>query len=149
MYFALYKEFIPALKNLQSEQSVGSDLHQRYSAYEQLDISWDSVLEGALTDPEGATFTDLVERIESADAPLDVVNVIAVYDELSRLGFRFLDLVKYSDQHADIGPASEVLRRVNFGNRERFEATVASAYLRFYLRPEFVETYRNLLDDGY
>lgn len=148
-YFALYKEFIPALKALRSEQSRGSDAHQRYSAYEQLDIAWDAVLGDALTDPESAKFENLVKRIASADAPLDSAELIAVYDELSRLGFRFLDLVKYSDQHAGTGPASEILRKVNFGDGKLFEATIASAYLRFYLRYGFVETYRNLLSEGY
>ena len=90
-YFAIYKEFIPALKFLRSKQTKGSDAHQRYSAYEQLDVAWDAVLDTALTDPGSAPFQELVEQIASAEAPLDPAELIAVYDELSRLGFRFFD----------------------------------------------------------
>lgn len=148
-YFALYKEFVPAFKSLRSEQSRGSHAHQSYSHYDQLDIAWDAILGEALQDPGSARFHGLVRRIVTDEAPIDPADLISVYDELSRLGFRFNDLVKYSDHHAENSPAAEILSKVNFGNQAEFEATVASAYLRFYLRRSFVDTYLSLLADGY
>lgn len=148
-YFALYKEFVPAVVALRSEQTKESNAHQSFSDYEELDIAWDDVLYGALQDQQNEGFQSLVARIGVEDEPLDSTEMISVYDELSRLGFRFSDLVKYSDHHAENSPAAGVLNRVNFSDQLEFEATVASAYLRFYLRRSFVATYRALVADGY
>lgn len=148
-YFALYKEFVPALQSLRSEQSRGSEAHRSYSDYEQLDIVWDAILGEAMQDPNCARFHDLVGGLVTDDRPLDPADLISVYDDLSRLGFRFTDLVKYSDHHSENSPSADILNKVNFGDQAIFEKTVASAYLRFYLRRSFVDTYRALLADGY
>ncbi|MFT6660684.1 MAG: radical SAM superfamily enzyme YgiQ (UPF0313 family) [Maricaulis maris] len=148
-YFALYKEFVPALNTLRSEQSRGSNLHRRYSEYEQLEIMWDLLLTSALDAGESGPANDLIARISTEAVPIEPTEIISVYKELSQLGFRFTDIVKYSDQHASDSPAAEVLEKVNFANAARFEDTVASAYIRFYLRRTFIDTYRSLLADGY
>lgn len=144
-YFALYKEFVPAVRSLRSEYPAGKESHQSYSTYDQLDIQWDKVLE----DSDNYELEGFISGIDPTCELLDRNEITTVYNELSRLGFRFSDLVKYNDHHSEAPPSSEILSKVNFGDQAQFEGKVASAYLRFYLRRHFVETYKELLAYGY
>ena len=130
-YFALYKEFVPAVNSLRSEHAKGSAVHQKFSTYDQLDIQWDRIIGNALKNPNDEAFHRLIASIDPGDEAFNPKDLIAVYDELSRLGFRFSDLVKYSDYHSEASPASEVLSKVNFGDQAGFESKVASAYMLF------------------
>ncbi|MDH7638102.1 radical SAM protein [Sphingomonas oryzagri] len=147
-YFAIYKEFVPALKMLAQEQSADSRIHDQYSRYEQLEIGWDDIFIAASNNPTDPALRALAGHAGFAQLA-DVTQCLQTYRKLENLGFRFADLVKYSDMHASVGPASHILLRVNFGDQELFRNILASAYLRFYLRPEFVETYKSLLAEGY
>lgn len=148
-YFALYKEFVPAVRALRNEQAAGVDTHVKYSNYEQLNIDWDRTINDAGDSSNSKPFYDLIARMDLAPGQIDPTELLSTYEELSKLGFKFSDLVKYSDHHAQSGPASEILNKVNFGDQVVFESKVASAYLQFYTRRAFVGTYLSLLNDGY
>jgi radical SAM superfamily enzyme YgiQ (UPF0313 family)/glycosyltransferase involved in cell wall biosynthesis len=148
-YFAIYKEFVPAVRALRSEQIRGSDTHGKYSYYSQLRIGWDAALLRGLENPADEDFLRLLSSSLPACSESQRKKLLLVYEQLTCLGFLFSDLVKYSDHHADGMPSSEILNKVNFGNQDEFEKTVASAYIRFYIRDTFVDTYRALLADGY
>lgn len=148
-YFALYKEFVPAVQSLRSEYPKKNKTHEKYSTYDQLKIEWDQIIGKALEDPTDPAFHRLVKNIDPGGGTISPADIIAVYDELSKLGFKFSDLVKYSDHHSQDSPASEVLNKVNFSDQAEFESKVASAYIRFYTRKSFIKTYKALLASGY
>lgn len=147
-YFAIYKQFVPALKELVQEQPPGSQIHAQFSHYEQLKFDWDEILARGVAAVPDSDFARLV-ALAGQNPERDGEQFAASYGELAMLGFRFSDLVKYSDMHAPEGPSSDILAKVNFGEQQLFEAKITSAYLRFYIRPQFVETYKALLADGY
>jgi radical SAM superfamily enzyme YgiQ (UPF0313 family)/glycosyltransferase involved in cell wall biosynthesis len=147
-YFALYKEFVPAVGALRSEQPSGSNAHSKYSAYEQLDIQWDDTIRGAYENPRDLALQRLLSGVDQ-HSEVSAEQAVGIYKQLSQLGFRFSDLVKYADHHAQTVPASEVLNKVNFKDQARFEDKVAAAYIKFYLREDFVDTYKDLLANGY
>ena len=100
-------------------------------------------------DPADEKFERFVASIDPDGNKIDPEELISTYDELSRLGFRFSDLVKYSDHHSQEFPASEVLSKVNFNDQVAFESKVAAAYVRFYARRGFIDTYSELVANGY
>ena len=71
------------------------------------------------------------------------------YQQLTRLGFRFEDLVKYNDYHSKDGPAGKVLNEVTWNKPDQYFAMVEKAYRTFYLRREFVSDFKQLIAAGY
>ena len=61
----------------------------------------------------------------------------------------FGDLVKYNDCHAEDELADAVLQSVTWNRPDEFFCLVEKAYRRFYLRPEFVSDFRELVAAGY
>lgn len=148
-YFALYKEFVPALRTLQRAQIDGSNIHSSYSHYDQLKINWDTIMDTADGNVDDHALSAFIGRIDPNRDQIDPKALLTCYDQLAQIGFRFADLVKYSDHHSTESPASSILNKVNFSNQDAYEAKVAAAYVRFYMRPEFIATYRSLLASGY
>ncbi len=72
-----------------------------------------------------------------------------MYSQLSELGFSFRDLVKYNDYHNETGPSLQILDKITWNDPEAYFAIVKQAYRNFYLRPEFVSSYKRLLSSGY
>lgn len=149
-YFALFKEFVPAVKALRQEPIPSSDKHSSFLDYKQYQPDWDATLVSALacetqTDA-AAAFSKLLEKPFSES---EAHSALQCFSELTDLGFSFKDLVKYNDYHSDEGPANSVLSRLTGGPLDKYLSLVNEAYLRFYLRPEFVVNYRALIADGY
>lgn len=143
-YFALYKDFVPAREQLRKDLGVGDASTSSLLEYEQMMPRWDEAFFGS----------------ESGVAPAQVVrhtglrtSVSAVerstYRDLAAIGFRFDDLVKYNDHHAEAGPAGAVLRSVTWSQPDEFFGLVEKAYRKFYLRPDFVSDFKELVAAGY
>ena len=89
-----------------------------------------------------------VMRCSGLRTPASVVER-RTYKKLADIGFRFEDLVKYNDHHAEDGPASAVLQRVTWSQPDQFFGLVEKAYRKFYLRPKFVSDFKQLVAAGY
>lgn len=149
-YFALYKEFVPATKALKNDQRRGSDEHKSYSSYDELIVNWDTLfLDSLVASKAEEAIQHLTLLVNSNYNIAPWKPTIQVYEELSRLGFKFADLVKYNDYHSENGPSSKVLNKLNFGDQGKYENAISAAYIRFYLRKEFVPVYRSLISKGY
>lgn len=138
-YFALYKEFVPAAKALKQQRSSGSETPTAWLDYRQLAIVWDDAFD---------TIKDSGPKTLRLKYPV-TGEEREVYSQLSELGFSFRDLVKYNDYHSETGPSLQVLHKVTWNDPETYFSIVEQAYRNFYLRPEFVSSYKRLLNSGY
>ncbi|HDR9241886.1 TPA: radical SAM protein [Burkholderia vietnamiensis] len=140
-YFALYKDFVPAQRELSKDRGLGNASTTRLLDYEQLMSTWDSAFsarirrEPIISDP-GLSSPPVASEYQS-------------YKKLAGMGFRFSDLVKYNDYHAKDGPSGEVLKNVTWNRPDEFFALVEKAYRSFYLRQEFVADFKKLVAAGY
>jgi len=149
-YFALYKEFVPASKALKNDQRRGGDEHQSFSNYDELVVDWDTLFLSAMMPSEATIASEQLSLLVNSDYTSSPwKSTIQVYEELSRLGFKFSDLVKYNDYHSESGPSSKILNKLNLGGQNKFINAISAAYIRFYLRKEFVAVYRSLISKGY
>lgn len=137
-YFALYKEFVKAASVLQQERVQGDEETESLLTYDQLSLKWDSTL-------SSQHFDENHTSPPTCQADLEV----ECYQKLAALGFRFQDLVKYNDYHGVEGESGKVLRRVTWGQPSEYFKLVESAYRKFYLRPQFVTDYQQLMASGY
>lgn len=140
-YFALYKDFVQAERELRRERGLGNEVTASLLDYEQLFSSWDEA------------FSDSTRRApaipnQELSTPPNATE-FQVYEKIARVGFRFEDLVKYNDYHAKNGPASIVLKKVTWNSPDEFFSLVEKAYRKFYLRPEFVADFKQLVAAGY
>jgi radical SAM superfamily enzyme YgiQ (UPF0313 family)/glycosyltransferase involved in cell wall biosynthesis len=149
-YFALFKDFVPAVSVLKREEVTGANKHSTYLSYREHWPRWDSCFESI---PDGVspavvhrTCTDELGAIFSES---EAQGALDSYRQLKTLGFAFSDLVKYNDYHSEEGPAATVLSSIALGDVPHYFRLVTTAYLRFYLRPEFVATYKKLIAGGY
>jgi len=139
-YFALYKDFVHAQKELRKERGAGDQAAASLLDYEQLLSAWD--------DAFSASTRKTDQYLGSLTIPPSAIEYQS-YKKLAKMGFRFEDLVKYNDYHAKDGPAGEVLKNVTWNNPSEFFALVEKAYRRFYLREEFVSNFEQLVTAGY
>ncbi|KVC91084.1 hypothetical protein WI77_15095 [Burkholderia ubonensis] len=149
-YFALFKGFVPAVTALRREEVPGNNRHDAYLSYKQYRPVWDSLLSavGIGVTPGEATnaFSEFTGgQLSEADA----ISAAQSLKDLTELGFSFQDIVKYNDYHSDQGSAASVLHELTGGPEDGYFTSVNAAYLRFYLRPEFVVDYKRLIADGY
>lgn len=140
-YFALYKDFVRAQKQLRSDRGLHDPMTASLLDYEQMLSGWDDAFTArkpmvAATDAAG-----LSEPANAAER--------RIYKQLARLGFRFEDLVKYNDHHAKEGPAGKVLNEVTWDKPDQYFAMVEEAYRTFYLRKDFVSDFKQLVAAGY
>ncbi|KTB56203.1 B12-binding domain-containing radical SAM protein [Pseudomonas fluorescens] len=136
-YFALYKEFVKAVHVL-SEERGPSSRHDAFAEYSQMAVVWDATYSAYLSDPSMKGLSSPATQIE-----------IESYAQLAKLGFRFSDIVKYNDHHADSDSSSSILSNVTWGEPSEYFSIIETAYRRFYLRPEFVHEYSKLVREGY
>lgn len=142
-YFALYKDFVPAREQLRKDQGVGATSTASLLEYEQMMPRWDEAFSESASDAAGQPM-----RHTGLRTPASAVER-RTYKKLADIGFRFEDLVKYNDYHAEDGPAGSVLRSVTWSRPGEFFGLVEKAYRKFYLRPEFVSDFRELVAAGY
>lgn len=140
-YFALYKDFVPAQRELSKDRGLGDAATASLLDYEQLMSTWDAAFSARIR--RETVISDL-----GLSSP-PVASEYQSYKKLAGMGFRFDDLVKYNDYHAKDGPAGEVLKRVTWNRPDEFFALVEKAYRSFYLRPEFVADFKQLVAAGY
>ncbi|MNE95810.1 hypothetical protein D3C80_1939480 [compost metagenome] len=57
--------------------------------------------------------------------------------------------MKYNDYHSDEGPAAAIMVRNAFNDKRAYFETLKNAYLKFYLRRDFVAEYEGLVANGY
>ncbi|NWB31019.1 B12-binding domain-containing radical SAM protein [Pseudomonas gingeri] len=138
-YFALYKEFVKATRELSKESLPEDEEAARYLSYSQLWPRWDEEL---LSETVGNQEKSNLQSTLSDEE-------VATYMQLADLGFRFDDLVKYNDYHSDTGPSASVLSLVTWNSSTEYFKAVEQAYFRFYLRPKFVDDYKTLIANGY
>ena len=143
-YFALYKDFVPAQRQLRKDHGVGAASTSSLLEYEQMMPRWDEEFAYSSGGKESAR----VMRCSGLRTPASVVER-RTYKKLADIGFRFEDLVKYNDHHAEDGPASAVLQRVTWSQPDQFFGLVEKAYRKFYLRPKFVSDFKQLVAAGY
>ena len=140
-YFALYKDFVQAEKELRKDRGLGNEVTAGLLDYEQLFSSWDE------------NFSDSTRRAlaitERGLSTPPTASEFQSYKKIARIGFRFEDLVKYNDYHAKNGPAGVVLKKVTWNCPDEFFTLVEKAYRKFYLRPEFVADFKQLVAAGY
>lgn len=143
-YFALYKDFVPAHRQLRQDWGVGASKTASLLDYRQMLPNWDAAfLKAAARKAQSQAISSF-----GLQTPASVVER-QTYQKLSRMGFTFSDLVKYNDYHAESGPAGAVLQDVTWNRPDEFFALVEKAYRRFYLRPEFVSDFKELVAAGY
>ncbi|WP_374568579.1 radical SAM protein [Ideonella sp.] len=140
-YFALYKDFVDAQKELRKDRGTGHPETASLLDYEQLLFGWDEAFSGDRRAGDLGTARRLIE-------PSDVVER-RTYRLLAKMGFRFDDLVKYNDYHAQAGHAKARLHSVTWQRPNEFFGLVEKAYRKFYLRPEFVADFKELVAAGY
>lgn len=143
-YFALYKDFVPAQQQLRKDKGIGAAETASLLDYDQLMPRWDEAfaeVEKIGAQAQASSPPALRSPVQSAER--------TTYSQLANLGFRFQDLVKYNDYHSQEGPAGDVLQRVTWNQPEEFFDLVEQAYRRFYLRPEFVSDFTELVAAGY
>jgi hypothetical protein len=140
-YFALYKDFVHAQRELRKDRGLGDPATESLLDYEQLLSRWDEAFSASMR--RSQTMPDL-----GLSMPPDAAESQS-YKKLARMGFRFEDLVKYNDYHAKDGPAGAVLKNVTWNRPGEFFALVEKAYRKFYLRPEFVANFKQLVAAGY
>jgi radical SAM superfamily enzyme YgiQ (UPF0313 family)/pyrimidine deaminase RibD-like protein len=141
-YFAIYKHFRSLVSFARKHGSNDETRHKMMSF--------------------GLLAADLEERVMACVSPQDWANafgetvtaerVAEAQKTVERLrieGFKFGELFKYNDFH-DGGndPGSFDLWEGKSGTTELLNA-VRRAYAKFYLRPVFIETFRNLVANGY
>ncbi|ROR18403.1 radical SAM superfamily enzyme YgiQ (UPF0313 family) [Comamonas sp. BIGb0124] len=143
-YFALYKDFVPAREQLRKDQGVGANSTASLLEYEQMMPRWDD----AFSESASSKVPAQAMRRTGLRTPASAVER-RTYKKLADIGFRFEDLVKYNDYHAEDGPAGALLQSVTWGRPDEFFSLVEKAYRKFYLRPEFVSDFRKLVAAGY
>lgn len=146
-YFAIYKDFVKAAHDLRANAVDAGSSAEKFLSYKQLWIDLDRLVVPQQQDPNGSQ-SKLLQKL-AAMGSIRPEEVQMVYGELKKLGFNFADLVKYNDYHSDEGASAEILGRNALNNTELYFDTLRSAYLRFYLRPEFVNEYEKLISAGY
>ena len=144
-YFALYKEFVKATMELSRESLPQLEQSERYLTYSQLWPKWDDLIGAEFANVDGGGSDHIVDGLY---APLRD-SAVSSYHQLAEMGFRFKDLVKYNDYHSETGPSANLLSKVSWGDPGEYFGAVEDAYLRFYLRPKFVEDYKILAENGY
>lgn len=140
-YFALYKDFVRAQKQLSRDRGLRDPMTKSLLDYDQMLPGWDD----AFTTRKRIVAASVAARLSE---PADAIER-RTYRQLARLGFRFDDLVKYNDYHSKEGPAGEVLNEVTWNNPDQYFAMVEKAYRTFYLRPDFVSDFKQLVAAGY
>lgn len=145
-YFAIYKDFVKAAHDLRAN-AVDAASAEKFLTYKQLWIDLDRLVASQAVDPDGS-YSKLLQKLATMGS-IRAEEVQRVYGQLKELGFNFADLVKYNDYHSDEGASGEILGRNALNNTELYFDTLRSAYLRFYLRPEFVTEYEKLITAGY
>ncbi|WP_050791877.1 B12-binding domain-containing radical SAM protein [Burkholderia ubonensis] len=140
-YFALYKDFVRAQRELSKDRGRGDATTARLLDYEQLMSRWDEAFSVSIRRKPAVSDFGLSKPPQAAE--------YQSYKRLAAMGFRFEDLVKYNDYHAKDGPAGEVLKYVTWNRPDEFFALVEKAYRSFYLRPEFVAEFKQLVAAGY
>jgi radical SAM superfamily enzyme YgiQ (UPF0313 family) len=143
-YFALYKDFVPAREQLRKDHGVGATSTSSLLEYKQMMPRWDE----AFSESASGAAPAQVMRRTGLRMPASAAER-RTYRKLADIGFRFDDLVKYNDYHADDGPSGAVLQSVTWSQPDEFFDLVEKAYRNFYLRPEFVSDFRELVAAGY
>lgn len=140
-YFALYKDFVRAQKQLSRDRGLRDPVTESLLDYEQMLSGWDEAL----------TTRKPIDSASAAACLFEPVSAVErhTYQQLARLGFRFEDLVKYNDYHAKEGPAGAVLNEVTWNKPDQYFAMVEKAYRTFYLRQDFVSDFKLLVAAGY
>ncbi len=133
-YFAIYKEFVPAAMALRKSSLTTPEEAETFLTYKQLSHDLDQMF---AFDASGKPLTEDPDERE------------VIYRDLHQLGFSFGDLVKYNDYHSDEGPAAAIMVRNAFNDKRAYFETLKNAYLRFYLRRDFVAEYEGLVANGY
>ncbi|MFV8596820.1 B12-binding domain-containing radical SAM protein, partial [Ralstonia pseudosolanacearum] len=149
-YFALFKGFVPAVAALRRDEVPGKNRHEAYLSYKQYRPAWDSLLSivgGDVTPIQAVSALSNFSGVKFSES--DAISAADSFKKLTELGFSFDDLVKYNDYHSDQGSAASVLHDLTGGPEDSYFASVNAAYLRFYLRPEFVADYERLIAHGY
>lgn len=141
-YFALYKDFVHAQRELRKERGVGHPSTARLLDYGQLLSQWDEAFSVAASSAPPSTSLGGLRTPPS-------VSEYRTYQKLARIGFRFEDLVKYNDHHASNGPSGELLESITWRRPDEFFGLVEKAYRTFYLRPQFVPDFKALVNAGY
>lgn len=140
-YFALYKDFVRAQKQLSRDRGLRDPVTKSLLDYEQMLSGWDDAFTMRKNIVAASVAAGLSEPADAAER--------RIYQQLARLGFRFEDLVKYNDYHAKEGPASTVLNEVTWDRPDQYFSMVEKAYRTFYLRREFVSDFKQLVAAGY
>jgi glycosyltransferase involved in cell wall biosynthesis/radical SAM superfamily enzyme YgiQ (UPF0313 family) len=140
-YFALYKDFVRAQKQLSQDRGLRDPITKSMLDYDQMLSGWDDAFTTRKHIVAASVAASLSEPADAAER--------RIYQQLARLGFRFEDLVKYNDYHAKEGPASEVLNEVTWNKPDQYFAMVEKAYRTFYLRKDFVSDFKQLVAAGY
>jgi radical SAM superfamily enzyme YgiQ (UPF0313 family)/glycosyltransferase involved in cell wall biosynthesis len=150
-YFALFKDFVTAVSILKRESAPGADKHASYLSYKQLWPTWDAILSSVSVSATACDAQQIFSETLCVPSmkPEQANDALKSYQQLAQMGFKFSDLVKYNDYHSNEGPAAQVLHNVALGNVETYFSLVNMAYIRFYLRTEFVDAYKKLIADGY
>lgn len=146
-YFAIYKDFVKAAHDLRGNAVDSASSAEKFLSYKQLWIDLDTLLADQNQESE-ATQSILLRKMANIGW-IQPSEARSIYNELRRLGFNFSDLVKYNDYHSDEGASREIFARNALNNTELYFDMLRSAYLRFYLRPEFVNEYEKLISAGY
>lgn len=140
-YFALYKDFVRAQKQLSQDRGLGDPVTESLLDYEQMLSGWDDAFATRKQLTTASVAASLSEPVSATER--------RTYKQLARLGFRFEDLVKYNDYHAKEGPAGKVLNAIAWNKPDQYFAMVEKAYRTFYLRRDFVSDFRQLVSAGY
>ncbi|MDJ1160419.1 radical SAM protein [Burkholderia gladioli pv. gladioli] len=140
-YFALYKDFVRAQKQLSRDRGLRDPVTESLLDYEQMLSGWDDAFTTRKHIVAASVAASLSEPVNEVER--------RTYQQLARLGFRFEDLVKYNDYHAKEGPAGKVLNEVTWNKPDQYFAMVEKAYRSFYLRRDFVSDFKQLVAAGY
>ncbi len=141
-YFALYKDFAKATSVLSREQHSGDPKAKGYTHYDRLILDWDQSFANAQV-PEAMNVHYALSSGPITPEELDC------YRQLSAMGFRFTDLVKYNDFHNEEADDGNLLLGMTWGSPQEYFNIVQQAYRQFYLRQTFVGDYSALLAHGY
>ncbi len=131
-YFAIYKDF----RSLSTESPSASQGDRRFRRF-QFDLR-------NLPDPGDTTRWSAMFGEGLRQPPESYRDALQALDGL---GFKFSNLFKYSDYHDDTD-----LARLYFDGQEQKEVYfrfLRRAYLEFYARRTWVESYRDLVSKGY
>ncbi|WP_430443443.1 B12-binding domain-containing radical SAM protein [Sphingorhabdus contaminans] len=128
-YFAIFKNF----RTLRTQGRTVPDESLRFSQFA-------FNLEEMILTPAG----DAWENNFGKSLRLTPKEYQSALEQLNIMGFDFSNLFKYSDYHDD-----DKFDNIYFSDRDLYFRLLRKAYLEFYARKEWVETYAGLIQRGY